>query len=370
MAIAQTIVESKAAWDAGLQTLPEPHLLQSWVWGEVKATTGWAARRFLWKAESGAPVAAAQVLEREVGAAGIALRVMYCPKGPLLDWGDESLRRQVLADLQVAAAGAGVLQIKMDPDVPVGFGVPGEENERPAPMGPAVKGDLQANGWRPSPESIQFRNTMILDISPSNDEILAAMKQKTRYNVRLAGRRGVDVRRGGIGDLELLYQMYAETSVRDGFVIRSAEYYRQVWGRFINQGMAQPLIAEVDGEPVAAVIPFKYGQRAWYLYGMSTEQHREKMPNYLLQWEAIDWAKDHDCTSYDLWGAPDVFDRSDPMWGVYRFKRGFQAEVLRTIGPWDYAPSSWRYAAYHRLLPWILRGLRLAGRRQTRSDLE
>jgi peptidoglycan pentaglycine glycine transferase (the first glycine) len=370
MAVSQAAVETKAAWDEGLAELPERHLLQSWDWGEVKAATGWAAQRLFWKDETGGPVAAAQVLGRTVGAAGIDLRVMYCPKGPLLDWKDASLRRKVLADLQTMATAAGALQIKIDPDVPLGFGVPGAEQDRPVAVGPSVEADLRASGWRPSPESIQFRNTMILDIAPSNDEILAAMKQKTRYNVRLAGRRGVEVRRGGIDDLGLLYKMYAETSVRDGFVIRNPDYYHKVWGHFIRHDMAQPLIAEVAGDPVAAVIPFRFGKRAWYLYGMSADRHREKMPNYLLQWEAIDWAKDHGCTRYDLWGAPDVFDRSDPMWGVYRFKLGFHAEVLRTIGPWDFAPSRWSYAAYHRLLPWILKGLRMAGRRQTRSDLE
>jgi peptidoglycan pentaglycine glycine transferase (the first glycine) len=177
------------------------------------------------------------------------------------------------------ATAAGALQIKIDPDVPLGFGVPGAEQDRPVAVGPSVEADLRASGWRPSPESIQFRNTMILDIAPSNDEILAAMKQKTRYNVRLAGRRGVEVRRGGIDDLGLLYKMYAETSVRDGFVIRNPDYYHKVWGHFIRHDMAQPLIAEVAGDPVAAVIPFRFGKRAWYLYGMSAGQHREKMPN-------------------------------------------------------------------------------------------
>jgi peptidoglycan pentaglycine glycine transferase (the first glycine) len=280
------------------------------------------------------------------------------------------LRQEILSNLAGLAVERRALQIKVDPDVPIGFGVPGEDDERPAPVGPAVQKDMASTGWAPSPEHIQFRNTMILDLTPDSDDIMAAMKQKTRYNVRLAGRRGVEIRRGGIADLDLLYRMYAETSVRDGFVIRSPEYYHRVWGHFVDAGSAQPLLAEVEGEPIAAVIPFQYGERAWYLYGMSIDRHRDKMPNYLLQWEAIEWAKERGCASYDLWGAPEVFDRSDPMWGVYRFKSGFHAQVVRTIGPWDFAPTGWRYSAYHRLLPLALRLLRMIGRRQTRSDLE
>lgn len=211
---------------------------------------------------------------------------------------------------------------------------------------------------------------MIVDLRPPEEALLAGMKQKTRYNVRLAERRGVQVRRGQLDDLDLLYRMFAETSMRDGFVIRSRQYYQEAWGRFIQLGAAQPLIAEVDGEPVAAVIPYRFGSRAWYLYGMSRELHRDKMPNYLLQWEAMRWAKEIGCTSYDLWGAPATFDSSDPLYGVYRFKRGFPTTVVRTIGAWDYPAGGWRYAAYHFLLPKVLIVLRFLGRRQTASALD
>jgi lipid II:glycine glycyltransferase (peptidoglycan interpeptide bridge formation enzyme) len=146
---------------------------------------------------------------------------------------------------------------------------------------------LQQGGWRFSPEQIQFRNTVLIDLSPELENLLANMKQKTRYNVRLAGRKGVSVRVGGLGDLDDLYRMYAETSARDGFVIRDAPYYRAVWSTFLEARMAEPLIAEVDGQMVAALIIFRFANKAWYLYGMSRAKHRRKMPNHLLQWEAM-----------------------------------------------------------------------------------
>ena len=136
--------------------------------------------------------------------------------------------------------------------------------------------------------------------------------------------------------------MYAETSVRDGFVIRDEGYYRTVWEIFmpkpissqspISNSFREPLIAEVDGEPVAAIFVFYFAGRAYYVYGMSRNAHREKMPTYLLQWEAMKRAKAKGCSVYDLWGAPDVFDESDSMWGVYRFKEGLGGKVVRTLG--------------------------------------
>jgi lipid II:glycine glycyltransferase (peptidoglycan interpeptide bridge formation enzyme) len=200
--------------------------------------------------------------------------------------------------------------------------------------------------------------------------LLAGMKQKTRYNLRLAERRGVRVRTGGLSDLDLLYRLYAETAVRDGFVIRPPAYYREAWGRFIEAGLAQPLLAEVEGEPIGAVIVYRYGRTAWYLYGMSREAHRDKMPNHLLQWHAIQWAQAQGCTVYDFWGAPDEFVESDPLWGVWKFKEGFGGQVVRGLGAWDYAPNPALYRLYSTVLPRLLSLMRRRGRRRTQASLE
>lgn len=133
--------------------------------------------------------------------------------------------------------------------------------------------------------------------------------------------------------------------------------------------MAEPLIAEVDGEPIAGIFLFYFAGRAWYLYGMSRQAHREKMPNYLLQWEAMRHARAHGCTQYDLWGAPDVFDESDSMWGVFRFKEGLGGQVVRTAGAWDYPARPIVYFAYTRVLPRILDFMRHRGRAHTRQEV-
>jgi len=195
------------------------------------------------------------------------------------------------------------------------------------------------------------------------------MKQKTRYNIRLAEKKSITVRQAVKNELPQLYKIYAETSIRDNFVIRPEEYYLHVWNTFRDAGMAFPLAAEFEHEIIAGLILFIFGKRAWYLYGMSSEQHREKMPNYLLQWEAIRFAKRKGCLTYDLWGAPDKFDESDNMQGVYRFKEGLGGTTTRFIGAWDYTDRPNLYNLYSNLLPRILTVMRRQGKNQTRREI-
>ncbi len=356
---------TRAEWNAALARLPHPHVLQTWEWGAFKSRYGWQPTRYLWL-EDDRPRAAASALTRRLERWRSG--VMYVPKGPILDHEDAILLQQVLGDLEDAARQARALFVKIDPDVAVDD-----------TAGEAVVETLRRRGWRASREQIQFRNTILLDLRRDPDELLAAMKSKWRYNVRLAARRGVTVRRGTSADLPLLYDMYTETAARDGFVIRPREYYRDAWAAFIEAGLAQPLIAEVEGEPVAMVLIFHFpptsevpatpraGEgRAWYMYGASRAIHREKMPNHALQWEAMQWAREQGCATYDMWGAPDVLDESDPLWGVYRFKRGFGGEFVRHIGAWDFPTSRSGYWLYTTVMPSMLAALRwLYWRRET-----
>ena len=136
----------------------------------------------------------------------------------------------------------------------------------------------------------------------------------------------------------------------------------------LDQPVAEALIAEVDGEPVAAVIIFRFAGKAWYLYGMSRTAHRDKMPNYLLQWEAIKRAKAAGCTVYDLWGAPDEFVETDPLWGVFRFKEGLGGTVHRYLGAWDLPVNRMLYRLYTRTLPGLLDIMRKHGKASTKQE--
>ncbi len=382
-------METPRFWNQLIEKLPNPHFLQTYEWGQVKAKYGWIPYYAVWtddgkwKVESNPQslstfhspvVAAALILKRQILSRGFAARlsVLYAPKGPLMDWNNEPLRTRVLNDLQAFARKQGAIFLKLDPDVVLGRGVPHSEEDVTENSGQAVMSDLKRRGWVYSSDQIQFRNSVLVDLTTSEDEILMRMKPKTRYNVRLAGKKGVTVRVGTENDLPLLYKMYAETSVRDGFVIRNEEYYMTVWKLFMQtavsgQPSAVPLIAEVDGEPVAAIFLFMFAGRGYYVYGMSRNAHREKMPTYLLQWEAMRHAKTNGCTAYDLWGAPEVFDESDSMWGVYRFKEGLGGEVVRTLGAYDFAPNKLWYKIYADIMPRVLDVMRSRGKQKTKQ---
>lgn len=353
-------------WNALVAQQPGAQLLQSWEWGQLKARLGWQPLPVTWPGQ-----AAALVLRRSIRLAGLLpLSMLYVPRGPLLDWDDTSLAQQVLADLQTLARQTGAIFIKMDAEIPLGRGVPQTPEAGEIPSGQAAVDWMQTHGWRFSGEQVQFRNTVLVDLSRSEEDLLAAMKQKTRYNVRLAERKGVQVRRGTPADLEMLYDMYAETSLRDGFVIRERGYYLDIWRTFMQKDMADPLIAEVEGVAIAAVMLFRFGGRAWYFYGMSRDLHRETMPNYLLQWEAMRHSKAAGCTVYDLWGAPDVFNEEDSMWGVFRFKEGLGGSVLRTPGAWDFPARPLLYRLYTEIWPRLVDRMRRRGKAKTRQEME
>jgi peptidoglycan pentaglycine glycine transferase (the first glycine) len=356
------------SWNATIAALPGAHFLQTWEWGQVKSHFGWQPVPKIWRDEHSQPVAAALVLQRVLPIRGLAARLclLYIPKGPILDWQNAGLRQQVLGDLAAFARQKGAIFIKIDPDVPAGIGYPEQPGAQQDATGTQVVCDLARLGWRFSDEQIQFRNTVLLDLKPDLETLLAKMKQKTRYNIRLAERKGVSVRPVRLDELNLLYRMYAETADRDEFVIRDERYYLDLWTTFIQAGLAEPLVAEVEGQPAAAVFIFRFAEGAWYMNGMSRLAHREKMPNYLLQWEALRRAKAAGAKTYDLWGAPDVFDESDPLWGVYRFKEGFSGEVVRHIGAWDLPVRPQMYRLYAQILPRLLDWMRLRGQERTR----
>ena len=372
------------SWNSLISELPNPHFLQTYEWGQVKAKYGWSPlytvwteNRFLVSSDPPAVpdhcLAAALILKRQILRKGFAARlsILYSPKGPALDWSNAALRNRVLDDLQSLARKEGAIFLKMDPDVVLGIGIPASQEERMDHHGEMVISELKHRGWEYSFDQIQFRNTVLIDLNPSEDELLGRMKQKTRYNIRLAEKKGVTLRVGTTQDLSVLYKMYAETSVRDRFVIRDEGYYRMVWESFMrsNAPTCEPLIAEVDGEPVAAIFVFYFADRAYYVYGMSRNVHRDKMPTYLLQWEAIKRAKARGCSVYDLWGAPEVFDETDSMWGVFRFKEGLGGQVVRTLGAWDFAPSPLWYKMYSEIIPRLLDVMRARGKAKTKQTL-
>ncbi|MEM7030291.1 MAG: peptidoglycan bridge formation glycyltransferase FemA/FemB family protein [Chloroflexota bacterium] len=343
------IITDPQHWDNALKNLSHPQTLQSWAWGDFKSRWGWRPVRLLWQSSAGTPVAAAQILCRDIPKTPWSM--LYVSRGPMLDYNDLALVETVLQDLENYARDQKALFIKIDPAVPLKLDPPVEGH---TPPGLSIQKTFAQRGWGYAQQQIQFKNTVLLDLTPSEDALLAAMKSKWRYNIRLAQRKGVVIRQGSQADLETFFQLYAVTSERDNFLIRPKAYYLDVWQQYLQNQKAQLFLASVEEEVIAGILLFYEQQTAWYMYGASINKHRKLMPNHLLQWEAIRAAKARGCTLYDLWGAPDVFDETDAMWGVYRFKLGFHGHTHIGLGAYDFPVQPLMYRLYNNLLPKLL----------------
>jgi peptidoglycan pentaglycine glycine transferase (the first glycine) len=334
---------SLSDWNTFLQNHPNAHLLQTGEWGELKFAFGWEAVRVV-SGNFGA-----QILFRKLP---LGFTIAYIPK---LAFSNQSLAfsQEFWKEVDAVCKKRRAVFLKIEPDN-------WESSLTSAPlrlppflqkMGGEKEGGREGQGVRVSKQNIQPPRTIIVDIRGSEEAILARMKQKCRYNIRLAEKKGVTVR--AWDDLDGFYKMIQITGGRNGFGVHSLEYYRRAYDLFHPTGMCELLVAEFESKPLAALMVFARGKRAWYIYGASNDEERNRMPTYLLQWEAMCWARSKGAQEYDLWGVPDEDEatleaqfenRNDGLWGVYRFKRGFGGELKRAAQAMDkiYDPLLYR----------------------------
>ncbi len=317
-------VSTREQWDDFVSTHPSGHLLQSWDWGELKATAGWSPLRLaLWEGER--IVAAAQILRRT--AAHVPLQaghLAYMPKGPVLDWSQAALCETFFTQLHSYLRKQGAVALHME------LGQAVDSSEREVILHSLAA--MQAQQVR----VIQPLRTIVLDLSPTEETLLAQMKEKWRYNIRLAGRKGVTVRVAQcVEDVQAWYTLLQATGERDQFGIHTLAYYQQAWERLRTRNELQLLLAEYNGQLLAGIFVSLFARQAIYLYGASNNELRQLMPNYLLQWEAIRWAKEHGARQYDFWGIPETEADNEAMAGVYRFKRGWGGRVVQFLGCYE-----------------------------------
>ena len=191
-------------------------------------------------------------------------------------------------------------------------------------------------------------NTIIVDLCPEEKEILEKMKPKTRYNINLSDRHGVEVRTCSINELNIWYTLYLETARRNRLHINDISYFHSVFATKMEDDTlpvhVKLLIAYADHEPLAAMFLLISSNRATYLYGASSSNHRNLMPTYALQWRAMQIAKPYGCTEYDMFGIAPTAEPSHPMYGLYRFKSGFGGGIYHQMGCWDYPLRKNEYA--------------------------
>ena len=316
---------SLTEWNQFLQGQPNAHILQTGEWGELKSAFGWKAIRVV-NNDVGV-----QILFRKLP---FGFTIAYIPK---LAFRDKrfALSEEFWKEIDNVCRRHRAIFLKIEPDV-------------------WSDDDIShLSSFILSKQNIQPPRTIIVDIRGSEEDILARMKQKCRYNIHLAEKKGVIVRTWD--DLNEFYKLMQVTGGRDGFGVHSLEYYRRAYELFHPTGICELLVAEFENKPLAALMVFARGKRAWYIYGASNDEERNRMPTYLLQWEAMRWSKARGCEEYDLWGIPDENEatleaqfenRNDGLWGVYRFKRGFGGELKRAAQAMDKVYNPWLYRVY------------------------
>jgi peptidoglycan pentaglycine glycine transferase (the first glycine) len=316
------VSQSVTEWDEFIHLHPEAHILQTSSWGELKSHFGWNAEKIR------VGQCGAQVLFRKLP---LGFSYAYIPKGPVGDnW------RGLWPEVDKVCRSHRAIVLSVEPDC-----------WEPVPQ--EIEGCFL--NFRFTNRSIQPRRTIIVDLVGGEEQWLENMKQKTRYNIRLAEKKGVVVRSSS--DVASFSRLMNITGTRDSFGVHNQAYYQIAYDCFHPSGKCNLLFAEYNEKLLAGLMVFASGYRAWYFYGASSDEERNRMPTYLLQWEAIRWAAEAGCTSYDLWGIPDYDEedlesqftqRADGLWGVYRFKRGFGGKMVRSGGAWEkvYLPGLYK----------------------------
>lgn len=322
-----TLVDIKR-WSTFLESSPKAHILQTPEWGSFKRNHGWYPKYLL------VDNTGAQILFRKLP---FGLTLGYIPKGPVGNSWEKIIPEAISLCRKEKA-----FIIYIEPDK--------WENENDYIS-------ILEKDFKKSPVSIQPRRTIILSLAGQEKEWLDRMKQKTRYNIRLANKKEIVIEQSN--DINSFNDLIKVTGSREKFGVHAEKYYEDVYELFSNSQNCLLLIAKYKKTPLAGIMVFSRGERAWYFYGASNNLERNRMPTYLLQWEAIRWAASRGCTEYDLWGIPDeeenllerdFMSRNDGLWGVYRFKRGFGGEIKRTAGVFQKVLNYPVYMAYSMLM--------------------
>ncbi len=332
---------TRVEWDGWLRDSPGGgHVLQSYEWGEFKRTSGWKPVRLVLERD-GTVVGLAQFLAYDTGPF-VPGALWYCTKGPWLPWDDEEAVRAFFEGVREVARREGAHTVKIEPEVL-------EERQD-------AKALLEGIGFRKARYDLNLKTTLVVDLSLSEEELLARMKAKTRYNVRLAARKGVEVVEPEFEEgWETFYEWMEATSERkeDYVLRRSRDYLYDVMRSMDDAGQGRLFFAEHEGTPLAGMYVFTFGEKYWYMYGASSDEKRNLKPNYVLQWEVMRWAKERGLTHYDMVGVPksEQLNESSSLWNVYKFKEGFGGEISDSPGCYDLPVERLRAAAWYRLEP-------------------
>lgn len=343
---------------------PTADFMQAWEWGNVKSKSSvWRPIRILGENGAGEIVASALMLIRRIPKVGRS--IAYVPRGPVMDTTDADAVKQFAEGLRSIALKHRAVLIKIDPPVPI-------EDE-------ASARNIEAAGFKPIPDSTGFGGTqptcvMQLDIVDDIDQVFANFKEKWRYNIRLAARKGVTINTDcDRDDLKHFFELYKITAARDGFIGRPYSYFETLWDVLEPEGKIKLFLSSFEDKYLGGALALVVGDRATYLYGASSNEHRNLMPNHLMQWEMIQWAKSLNCKWYDFRGVSPrrgAAEADDHLQGLNRFKEGFNARYVEYIGEYDMVLSPMWYWLWVRFKPAFVNFLKRRARKGISSESE
>ena len=307
--------------EAFVKSHEKSHFLQTPAWARVKEAWDW---RGLLACDEEKLVGAMSVLIRPLP---LGFSLLYVPRGPVCDRNDPYVMAALLGMADDLAEAVNALELLMDPDE---LATNERFRELMRTWGFWEREDAGFN-------NVQAQHVFRLHLTgKTEDSVFADFCQKTRYNIRVAMRKGVQIR-VYTGDKKIPEQeinafdrIMQETGSRDHFIPREKAYYRKVFAALGQEAVL--FMAYLGEEPIAGTIGVYSGGKGWYLYGASSNSHRNVMPNYLLQWEMVRMALERHCVFYDFRGVPGVLTRENPLYGLYRFKKGFGGTYTKFTG--------------------------------------